>query len=101
MEMALTLPFVFFGLLLVAIAYTFGKEAVGQKILFIGFGWLMGIFSIAATIVVAQENGYPGIESLGTGVLYIMIPAILVWFIYIVAKTFTDLGSKLFSNIGG
>lgn len=100
MEMALTLPFIFFGLLLVAISSTFGKEAPGQKIMFIGFGWLMGIFSIVATITVARSNGYTGIVDLGTGALYIMIPALFLWFIYIVAKTFTEMGSKIFSGFG-
>ncbi|PSG99146.1 MAG: hypothetical protein BRC29_03405 [Nanohaloarchaea archaeon SW_7_43_1] len=100
MEMAITLPFVFLGFLLVAIAHAFGEEAPGQKIMFLGFGWLMGIFSIVAVINVARETGYSGIVDLGTGALYIMIPALFLWFIYIVAKTFTEMGSKIFSGLG-
>lgn len=101
METALTLPFFFLALVFVFIAYTFGKKAIHQKIFFIGAGWLMGILGMGSVIVVAQASSdYGGVATIATGALMFLVPALLVWLIFIVSKTLKDAGTSIFSNLG-
>lgn len=101
-ETALTLPFFFLALVFVFIAYTFGKKAIHQKIFFIGVGWLMGILGLGSVTVIAQKSAdYAGVADISTGALMFLVPALLVWLIYIVSKTLKDAGTSIFSSIGG
>lgn len=101
METALTLPFFFLSIVFIFIAYTFGKKAIHQKIFFIGVGWLMGILGLGSVIVVAQASAdYGGVADIATGAIMFLIPALLVWLIYIISKTLKDAGIKIFSGLG-
>lgn len=101
MESALTLPFMFLGLIFVFIAYTFGKKAIHQKIFFIGMGWLMGILGLGSVIVVAQKSAdYGGVADIATGGIMFLVPALLVWLVYIIGKTLKDAGTSIFSSLG-
>lgn len=101
METALTLPFVFLALVFVFIAYTFGKEAVHQKIFFIGVGWLMGILGLGSVVVVAQQSSsYGGVAGIATAGMVFLVVALLVWLIYIIGKTMKDAGTSIFSSLG-
>lgn len=101
-ESALTLPFMFLALVFVFIAYTFGKQAIHQKIFFIGVGWLMGILGLGSVTVVAQQSSdYAGVADISTAALMFLIPALLVWIVFIVSKTLKDAGTSVFSGLGG